>query len=173
MRALLFAAASLAACAPPPAPPSPPAAPPPAPRQVAGPEWEPLRDLLGTWVGSDTARGTSGRFTLEPELDGHVLVRHNEDRTPQGRHEDLMIIFRTPSGLRASYFDNEGHAIAYTVTATGPHVELLSDDVPGMPRFQLVYDVKGPDELAIDFAIARPGTTELVHYTGGTVHRAR
>jgi hypothetical protein len=138
---------------------------------VAGPEWDPVRGLLGTWEGADPARKTSGRFTLGPELGGHVLVRHNTDDTPQGRHEDLMIVFRTPAGLRASYFDNEGHTINYAITAAGPHIELVSDEVAGMPRFKLTYDVKGPDELAIDFAIAMPGTTELKHYTGGTVHR--
>lgn len=40
-----------------------------------------------------------------------------------------------------------------------------------MPRFRLVYKILGPDELDIDFSIAPPGSTELVHYVGGKVHR--
>jgi hypothetical protein len=138
---------------------------------AAGPDWEPMRGLLGTWQGNDPARHTTGRFTLAPDLGGKILVRRNVDDTPQGRHEDLMIVFRTPGGLRASYYDNEGHVISYAITATADRVELISDDVAGAPRFKLSYDIHGADELAIDFAIAMPGSTEFKHYTGGTVHR--
>jgi hypothetical protein len=144
---------------------------PTSPTPSAGPEWDPVRGLLGTWEGTDPARGTSGRFTLAPDLGGHVLVRHNTDVTPQGRHEDLMIVFKAPSGLRATYFDNEGHVINYAIATSGPHIELASDEIPGAPRFKLVYDIKNPDEIAIDFSIAMPGATEFKHYTGGTVHR--
>jgi hypothetical protein len=144
---------------------------PPASPSIAGPEWDPLRGLIGTWEGVDHERGTSGRFSLVPDLGGHVLVRRNSDDTPRGRHEDLMIMYQAPTGFRASYFDNEGHVINYSITTSGPHVELSSDEVAGGPRFKLVYDVKGSDELAIDFSIAMPGADEFKHYTGGTVHR--
>jgi len=136
-----------------------------------GPEWEPLRGLLGTWEGRDVARHTTGRFTLAPDLDGKVLVRHNVDDTPQGRHVDLMVIYHEPSGLRAKYFDNEGHVIDYGITAAGTRVEFLSDEVANMPRFKLTYDLHGADEIAIDFAMAAPSTTEFEHYTGAVVHR--
>ena len=142
---------------------------PPAPI-TAGPEWDPVRGLLGSWEGSDPDSKNVGKFTLEPALGGKVLVRHNTNDGPQGHHEDLMIVFRTPAGLRASYFDNEGHVIAYAVTATANHVELLSDEVASMPRFKLDYDIKSADELAIEFSIAMPGQ-ELKHFAGGTVHR--
>ena len=138
---------------------------------AVGPEWEPVRGLIGAWEGTDPARHTSGRFTLAPDLGGKVLVRHNVDDTPQGRHEDLMVVYRDASGMRARYFDNEGHVIDYAVAATGPHVELVSDAVPNAPRFKLTYDVRSADELAIDFAIAPPGAAEFHHFTGGTVHR--
>jgi hypothetical protein len=81
-----------------------------------------------------------------------------------------MVISRGPAGLRADYWDNEGHVIAYAITTEGSRVKLVSDAVPNAPRFELTYDVRGPDELAIDFAIAPPGG-ELKHYTGGVVHR--
>jgi len=136
---------------------------------VAGPAWDSLRPLLGTWQGSDPAAHSTGRFTLAPELGGKVLVRRSTNDSPQGHHEDLMVI--EEGGERATYWDNEGHVIAFAVSAFPEHVEFLSDDVAGKPRFKLTYDVKGPDELAIDFSVAMPGAGEFQHYTGGTVHR--
>jgi hypothetical protein len=137
---------------------------------TVGPEWEPLRALVGTWEGRDEAMKSSGRFTLAPDLDGKVLVRRNTNDTPRGKHEDLMVISRGPAGLRADYWDNEGHVIAYAITTEGSRVKFVSDAVPNAPRFELTYDVRGPDELAIDFAVAPPGGN-LQHYTGGVVHR--
>ena len=98
-----------------------------------------------------------------------MLVRHSTNDSPRGHHEDLMVIH--PGGARATYWDNEGHVIAYAVTASPSRIELLSDEVAGAPRFKLTYDVKGPDELAIDFAIAPPGSSEFQHFAGGTVRR--
>jgi hypothetical protein len=134
---------------------------------------QPLRGLVGTWQGTDPDRHATGRFTLEPELGGKVLVRHSRNASPQGRHDDLMIMFATPGGLRASYFDNEGHVIQYAIMPAADHIELVSDEVANQPRFRLRYERHGPDELAIDFAIAMPGATDFQHYTGGVVHRIR
>jgi len=131
-----------------------------------------LAPLVGTWEGSDPDRHSTGQFTFAPELGGRVLVRRSYNTSPEGRHEDLMVVFATPAGLRASYFDNEGHAIQYAVAVTAQRVALASDDVAGQPRFQLTYDVHGADELVVDFAIAMPGA-EPRHYTGATVHRVR
>jgi hypothetical protein len=39
------------------------------------------------------------------------------------------------------------------------------------PRYKLVYNVTSADELAIDFSIAMPGTSDFRHYIGGTVRR--
>jgi hypothetical protein len=160
---LLLAIAACAAHAAPSAPPSAPVA--------AGPEWDSLRPLLGTWEGSDPAKHETGRFTLAPDLGGKILLRRNTNDSPQGHHEDLMVI--ESGGKRASYWDNEGHVIHYAITADATHIELVSDEVTGAPRFRLTYVVKGPDELAIDFAIQMPGASEFQHYTGGTVHRVR
>jgi hypothetical protein len=137
------------------------------------PAFEPVHPLLGTWTGTDPDKHSTGTFSLEPALGGKILLRRNTNDSAEGHHEDLMIVFATPAGLRASYYDNEGHVIAYTITAAADHIELQSDDVPGQPRFRLRYDIKGPDELAIDFAIAMPGNPELKHYAGGTVHRVK
>jgi hypothetical protein len=134
---------------------------------------EPLRPLLGAWEGSDPNLHATGRFTLEPDLGGKILVRRNRNDSPQGHHDDLMIVFAAPGGLRASYFDSEGHTIQYAITVTADRVELVSDEAPGQPRFRLRYDQHGADELAVEFAIAMPGAAEFKHYTGGVVHRAR
>jgi hypothetical protein len=165
---------------PTPSAPTPRAAPaaPAAPPALAAPAavdlaLEPLRPLLGAWEGSDPNQRATGRFTLEPDLGGKILVRRNRNDSPQGHHDDLMIMFAAPGGLRASYFDNEGHAIQYAITATVDRVELVSDEAPGQPRFRLRYDRHGADELAVEFAIAMPGATEFRHYTGGVVHRVQ
>ncbi|TMQ20450.1 MAG: hypothetical protein E6J90_11475 [Deltaproteobacteria bacterium] len=150
-----------------------PAAPGPAAAIAPDAAFEPLRGLLGRWQGDDPDRHASGWFTLAPDLGGKVLIRHSRNDSPQGHHDDLMIVFATPAGLRASYFDNEGHAIQYAITATADRIELLSDPAAGQPRFRLRYELHGSDELAIDFAIAMPGSADFQHYTGGIVHRVR
>jgi hypothetical protein len=126
---------------------------------------------MGSWQGSDPAQHSTGDFTLAPDLGGKVLVRRSRNDSPQGHHEDLMIVFAGPAGLRASYYDNEGHVIQYSVTASPERIELLSDEAAGQPRFRLRYEPHGADELAIDFAIAMPGATDFRHYVGGIVHR--
>ena len=160
----------IAACGHSPAPAAP-VAPAAAPAPVAGPEWDALRPILGTWEGGDPAKHSTGRFTLAPDLGGKVLVRRSTNDSPEGHHEDLTVF--QSGGARATYWDNEGHVIAYAVTAQPTRIELVSDEVAGAPRFKLTYEVKGPDELAIDFAIAMPGAKDFQHYTGGTLHRVR
>jgi hypothetical protein len=165
----------LVACAHPGAQTAPtaPAAASPPPAIAPDPAFAPLHELLGRWRGEDLARHEIGEFSLKPELGGRVLVRRNRDDSPQGHHEDVMIIFSAPTGLRASYFDNEGHVINYTITAAPGHIELVSDDASNQPRFRLTYDVHGSDELTVDFAIALPGSLDFKHFTGGTVRRVR
>jgi len=145
----------------------------PHPVTAIDPALEPLRGLLGTWEGSDPDHHTTGGFTLEPELAGKVLVRRSHNDSAQAKHQDLTIMFAGPAGLRASYFDNEGHAFQYSIAVTPGHIEMVSDEVPNQPRFKLRYDPHGGDELAIDFAIAMPGTAEFKHYVGGVLHRVR
>jgi hypothetical protein len=178
----LFVLVASAACTHSPSASTTPAPPAPAPAPAApaasfeiAPDspFAPLHALLGEWSGEDPDHHSSGSFTLGPDLGGKVLVRHNHDDSAQGHHEDLMIVFSSPNGLRAAYFDNEGHTINYGITATGDSIELVSDAVAQQPRFRLRYDVHGADDIAIDFAIAMPGSDEFRHYTGGVVHRVK
>jgi hypothetical protein len=102
-----------------------------------------LRFLQGEWVAE------GGGFSLKPELGGKVLVRRNKS----GAHEDLMVI----QGGHADYWDNEGHAIRYTVTADGKSAVLISDGDAAGPRYRLAYTLTAADTVSIKFEIAPPG----------------
>jgi hypothetical protein len=73
-----------------------------APAAALDPAWEPLSFLIGEWQGSDSGAqgGSRGWFSLQPDLSGKVLVRRNVNESPQGRHEDLMVIYREGDGFR-------------------------------------------------------------------------
>jgi len=150
-----------------PAPPSPP---------PVGPEWAPLRALVGTWSGSggDATHPSQGGFTIAPELGGKLLVRRGTNDTATAHHEDLTLIYRTAGGeLQASYFDNEGHAIHYVITPStdGRSVVFLGDETPGAPRFRLTYDLSSANVLSVTFDMAPPGSTLFQPYITGQVHR--
>jgi len=74
---------------------------------------------VGSDGGGAPGAGT-GAFSFKADLDGHVLVRRNVAVMPNGRHEDLMVVYRDPQGLRATYFDNEGNTIQYAVSLQCP-----------------------------------------------------
>ena len=71
-----------------------------APGPTADAAFAPLKPLLGTWTGSDPDKHSTGTFTLRADVGGKALVRRSTNDSPQGHHEDLMIIFATPAGLR-------------------------------------------------------------------------
>jgi hypothetical protein len=134
--------------------------------------WSAFRFVIGEWVGEgDGAPGKgSGGFTITPELGGKVLVRKNRadypaaNGKPASHHEDLMVIHPSKDGhgARATYWDNEGHVIVYTVTPSdgGKVLTFLSDVAAGEPRFRFTY-VKGEkDTVGIKFEIAPPGKPE-------------
>lgn len=142
--------------------------------------WAQWAPLVGNWDADPDATGATGGFTLAPELDGKVLVRHSHSEGPKTaqrpayRHLDLMVISAESGSPRAEYWDNEGHHIRYSVTldAAQHRAVFLSDAQPNAPRFRLTYDWTNPAKLSIVFEIAAPNAPDRFHrYIGGTAHR--
>jgi hypothetical protein len=107
-----------------------------------------LRFLQGDWIAE------GGSFSLQPELDGKILVRRNHSQPAGAKaHEDLMVIH--PGG--ADYWDNEGHVIHYAVTADGKSAVFLSREDGAGPRFRLTYVSTGANTVSIKFEVAPPG----------------
>ena len=73
-----------------------------------------------------------------------------------------MVIYATEgAGVRADYYDSEGHVIRYSVTSAAPgEATFLSDVVAGAPRFRLNYKLGADNLLKGEFAIAPPGKPE-------------
>ena len=135
-----------------------------------------LAFLVGEWTatggGGKPGEAVDGGFTLRRDLGGAVLVRRSRaeyaPRPGQARgevHEDLMVIHQEGGALRATYFDAEGHVIRYAVTAGRGRASFESEPGPG-PRFRLVYERKGEDEVSIAFLVAPPGKEFRTHVTG-------
>jgi hypothetical protein len=137
-----------------------------------------LRFLMGHWVDvpKDKPDGSSGQFTLQPDLDGKILVRWNEAVVVRpgekpAKHNDLMIIYEENGRARAHYYDNEGHVIQYDVTADGKKATFESAQAPKAPRFRLTYEQEKDGEVAVTFAMAAPGK-DFVPYLSGRVRKS-
>jgi hypothetical protein len=136
--------------------------------------WADLRFLVGSWeakaTGGKAQAQAAGTYSFRLELRDHVLARHSSYASCKGpedfncEHGDLLYIYPEGPGLRAIYFDNEGHVIHYAVTvARAGRAELLSDrSLPG-PQFRLTYERKG-DQLAGKFEIRMPGQEDFSAY---------
>jgi hypothetical protein len=134
--------------------------------------WGPVDYLVGDWTGEGgggPGQG-SGSFSFQPDLQGKILVRKNRSEYPATKeraafvHDDLMVVYRDApdAGLRAIYFDSEGHTIQYEVHAAsdGSQVVFVSGAEPSAPRYRLTYARAGQDRLKIKFEIAQPGKPE-------------
>lgn len=133
-------------------------------------ELEPLAFLVGEWPSSGTGQpgAATGRAVFTRALQDRVIVRTSYAEYPAAagagasRHDDLMVIYAAPGGgIRADYYDNEGHVIRYAVLcpARGQAV-FLSEVVPGEPRFRLTYTLEASGTLKGEFAIAPPGAPD-------------
>jgi hypothetical protein len=138
-----------------------------------------LEFLVGDWVGEGSGQPGQGAggTSVHWDLNHKILVRKNfadypaANGRPAVSHQDLMTIYPEAGGLRAIYFDNEGHVIHYAVTDSASGTEFLSDLQPGAPRYRLTYKKSGSG-LKISFDIAPPGKAdEFKTYTEGTLRR--
>ncbi len=76
-----------------------------------------------------------------------------------------MVVYPEGGGLRAAYFDGEGHVIRYAVTTEPGRATFESEPGPG-PRFRLVYQKSAGAEVSITFLIAPPGKDFQIYVTG-------
>jgi hypothetical protein len=138
--------------------------------QAAAPtELQPLAFLIGEWASSGEGQPGVGTGTavFSPSLQDRVILRTSfadypaTDNRPASRHDDLMVIYAVAGGVRANYFDSEGHVIRYSVEspAAGQAV-FLSDAEQGAFRFRLTYQLVGDDQLDGTFEIAAPGAPD-------------
>jgi hypothetical protein len=149
----------------------------PVPAQTASAStWKPLNFLIGTWdattrTGSAGA-ATSGTYSFQLELRGHVLVRHSSNSECKGpadfdcEHGDLLYIYPDAPGqsYKAIYFDNEGHVIHYDVsTPTATTAVFLSSPSQPGPQFRLSYELTG-STMHGSFQMRMPGENEFKSY---------
>lgn len=129
----------------------------------------PVRFLLGEWssVGHGTPGDATGVATFAPALRGKVITRMSyaeypaTEKGPASRHEDLMVIYANAGGIRADYYDSEGHTIRYAVRVDeANHAEFTSDPATGEPRFRLLYVLDSDGRLNGTFEIASPKTPD-------------
>ena len=130
---------------------------------------QPLAFLVGEWPSSGGGQpgAGSGTAVFARGLQDRVIVRTSYAEyaaagQPASRHDDLMIVYAAPEGgVRADYYDNEGHVIRYAVQSPRPdRAVFLSEAVAGQPRFRLTYTLQATGVLEGEFAIAPPGAPE-------------
>jgi hypothetical protein len=143
-------------------------------QQPAAVSLDPLKFLVGQWVGEGTAetqQAGAGSCSFQPDLQNKVLVRRNHaeypaaDGHPAIAHDDLMVIYpdAVQHQLRAFYTDNEGHVIHYTVTSDDRRAVFLGDAAPGQARYRLTYDLTQPAHMTVTLEIASPGNPDRFH----------
>ncbi len=146
-------------------------------------EWERLQFLIGSWispVSGQPGEGISGASTFSHALDGKIIIRNSraEFAPAPGEekglvHDDLLIIYQQPGegGLRAVYFDNEGHIIHYKLSfpEKQPGVIFESEASENSPQARLVYDTEPDGTLFTEFSVALPGGPLLSHVKGKLV----
>ncbi len=148
------------------------------------PDWKGFEFLIGDFVaaGGGIPGAATGSTSLHPIMNGTVLERTNKAEYPaaNGRpafvHEDRLYIYRDPqaAALRGLYFDPEGHVILYRVSMepTARKVQLISDPVPGQPRYRFTYSSATNDEFDTVFEIAPPDhPDQFASYVGGKAKR--
>lgn len=133
-------------------------------------ELQPFAFLVGEWPASGSGQpgAGTGSSVFSRGLQDRVILRKSyaeyppASGKPASRHDDLMILYAGPGGgVRADYYDNEGHIIRYVVQspAAGQAV-FLSEAASGEPKFRLSYRLDADGILKGEFAIAPPGAAD-------------
>ncbi len=138
--------------------------------------WKALSFLEGTWdakAQGNAGASASGTYTFRRELRDHILARHSTgDAGCKGpatfdcEHGDLLYIYHDAAmpGLKAIYFDNEGHVIHYDVsTPSATKVVFLSEAGRPGPQFRLTYELKD-GSMSGKFQMQMPGQTDWKSY---------
>lgn len=140
--------------------------------QAAAPaELKAFEFLIGEWSGQGGGQPGSGGGTavFTRAVQGRVMLRTSYaeyppfEGKPASRHDDLMVIYAgAGAGLRADYYDSEGHVIRYAVRspASGEAV-FVSEPAAGEPRYRLTYRLGADGVLKGEFAIASPDHPEM------------
>jgi hypothetical protein len=68
-----------------------------------------------------------------------------------------MVIYVDAGGVKADYFDSEGHVIRYVVEARSGEVVFLSEIKSSEPRYRLSYTRGSATTLKGTFEVAPPG----------------
>jgi hypothetical protein len=108
-----------------------------------------------------------------------VIVRRNRAAYPASGsraisvHDDLMVVYPQEKGLRADYYDSEGHVIRYSIqTPDGSRAVFMSDVQAGSPRYRLTYTLSD-GKLNGRFEVAPPDAPDAFRpYLSWTSHRA-
>ena len=68
-----------------------------------------------------------------------------------------MIIYPDNKGnpVKAIYFDNEGHAISYSITYADQSIVLISDKIPKIPVFRLTYSLLDHEMVNTKFELSQ------------------
>jgi hypothetical protein len=149
--------------------------------KMTTPNWDAWQFLIGEWVGEGggvPGQG-GGSLVFRFDLQRQVLLRKNHvdfpatSERPAFTHDDLTVIYPDPSGgMRAIYFDNEGHVIPYAISSTADTIVLVSEPEANAPRFRTTYSQRENGTVHTRFEIAPPGAPDaFVIYVEGSSKR--